>query len=114
MRTIIGLTGASGAIFGSEFLKACPGEKYLIASRWGKSVLAQETGLTLEQLAPHVKKVYSNDDLSSPFASGSNNFDALVILPCSASTLSKIACGIADSLLTRAASVALKEKRKLI
>jgi 4-hydroxy-3-polyprenylbenzoate decarboxylase len=114
MRIIIGLTGASGSIFGVEFLKRCEGEKYLITSRWGKSVLAQETKLSLEDLTPYTKKVFSNEDLSSPFASGSNAFDAMVIVPCSASTLAKIACGIADSLLTRAAAVALKERRKLI
>ena len=114
MRTIIGLTGASGSAFAVEFVKQCGGEKYLIASRWGKSVLAQECGLSLEDLAPHVRKVFSNEDLSSPLASGANPFDAMVIVPCSASTLSKIACGIADSLLTRAAAVALKETRKLI
>ena len=114
MKIIVGMTGASGSIFAEEFLKICPGEKYLIASRWGKSVLAQETGRTLENLAPYAKKIFSNDDLSSPFASGSNAFQAMVIVPCSVSTLSKIACGIADSLLTRAAAVALKERRKLI
>ena len=114
MRTLIGMTGASGALFGVEFLKICPGDKYLICSRWGKSVLAQETGLTLANLAPDAKKVFSNEDLASPLASGANDFQAMVIVPCSVSTLSKIACGISDSLMTRAASVALKEKRKLI
>jgi len=108
------MTGASGSLFGAEFLKICPGEKYLVCSRWGKSVLAQETGLTLEDLAPYSRKVFSNEDLASPLASGANDFDAMVIVPCSVSTLSKIACGISDSLMTRAASVALKEKRKLI
>ena len=114
MRIVIGITGASGSVYGVEFLKVANCEKYLIASRWGKSVLAKETGLTLEKLSAYAKKVFSDDDLSSPFASGSNVFDAMVILPCSASTLSKIACGIADSLITRAAAVALKERRKLI
>lgn len=114
MKIIVGLTGASGSIFAVEFLKICPWEKYLIASRWGKSVLAQETTLTLKNLALYTKKIFSNDDLSSPFASGSNFFDAMVVLPCSASTLSKISHGIADNLLTRTAAVALKEKRKLI
>ncbi len=114
MKIIVGMTGASGSSFGVEFMKTCPGEKYLLISRWGKSVLAQETGLTLDDLAPYAKKVFSNEDLSSPFASGANSFDAMVIVPCSASTLSKIACGIADSLMTRAAAVALKERRKLI
>lgn len=114
MRIIIGLTGASGAVFGVEFIKRCEGEKYLMLSRWGKSVLSQETKLSLEDLAPYTKKVFSNEDLSSPFASGSNGFDAMVIVPCSASTLAKIASGIADSLITRTAAVALKERRKLI
>ena len=114
MRTIIALTGASGAIFGSEFVRLCPDEKYLICSRCGKSVLAQETGLTVEDLAVDVKKVFANDDLASPFASGSNPFDAMVIVPCSISTLSKIAAGVSDSLITRAAAVALKERRKLV
>lgn len=114
MRVIVGMTGASGSLFGSEFLRQFHGEKYLICSRWGKSVLAQETGQTVEQLAPYVRKVFSNDDLSSPLASGSNPFDAMVIVPCSTSTLSKIACGMADSLITRAAAVALKERRRLI
>ncbi len=114
MKIIVGMTGASGVVFGVEFLKMCPGEKYLISSKWGKSVLAQETGLTLENLAPYARKVYSNEDISSPLASGSNQFEAMVILPCSASTLSKINCGISDSLMTRAAAVALKERRKLI
>ena len=114
MKIVIGITGASGSIFAVEFIKACSAEKYLITTKWGKSVLAQETGLTIETLAPHVKKVFSNEDISSPFASGSNPFDAMVILPCSASTLSKIAYGFGDSLITRVAGVALKEKRKLI
>lgn len=114
MKIIVGMSGASGSIFAVEFLKNCSAEKYLICSRWGKSILAQETGLTLEEIAPYAKKIFSNEDLSSPFASGSNPFDAMVIVPCSTNTLSKIACGIADTLLTRAASVALKEKRKLI
>ena len=114
MRTVIAMTGASGSEFGAELVRRAPGDKYLVCSRWGKSVLAQETGLTLEDLAPYAKKVFSNDDLSSPLASGSNPFDAMVIVPCSVSTASKIAQGIADSLITRAAAVALKERRKLI
>lgn len=114
MRVVIAMTGASGSIFGMEFVKSFPGEKYLIASRWAKSVMAQETGASLEDLAPHARRVFSNEDISSPLASGANPFDAMVVVPCSASTLSKIAGGIADSLITRAAAVALKERRKLV
>ena len=114
MKTIIALGGASGSIFGTEFVKSCPGTKYLIASKWGRIVLAQETGLSLESLSPHVKKIFPDEDLSCALASGSNASDAMVIIPCSASTLAKIACGIADSLTTRAAMVMLKERRRLI
>ena len=114
MRVVIGMTGASGAAFGVDFLRRCPGEKYLILTKWGRYVLKDETGLTEHHLAEHVKRAFSDDDLSAPFASGSTPFDALVILPCSASTMAKIACGIADTLLTRTAQVALKERRRLI
>lgn len=114
MRIVVGMTGASGAIFGVEFLRRCQAEKYLILTKWGRYVLKEETGLTEHHLAEHVKKSFSDDDLAAPFASGSNPFDALVILPCSISTMAKIACGLGDTLLTRTAQVALKERRKLI
>mgnify|MGYP001562359240 FL=1 len=114
MRVIVGMTGASGALFGVEFLRRCPGETFLILTKWGRYVLKEETGLTEHHLAEHVKRSFSDDDLSAPFASGSNPFDALVIVPCSVSTMAKIACGLGDTLLTRAAQVALKERRKLI
>lgn len=114
MRIVVGMTGASGAIFGVEFLRRCPAEKYLILTKWGRYVLTEETGLTEHHLAEHVKRSFADEDLSAPFASGSNPFDALVIIPCSISTMAKIACGLGDTLLTRAAQVALKERRTLI
>lgn len=114
MRIIVGITGASGAIFGVDFLRRCPAEKFLILTKWGRYVLKEETGLTEHHLAEHVKKSFSDDDLAAPFSSGSTPFEALVILPCSISTMAKIACGLGDTLLTRAAQVALKERRKLI
>ena len=114
MRIVVGMTGASGAIFGVDFLRRCPGEKFLILTKWGRYVLKEETGLTEHHLAEHVKKSFPDEDLAAPFSSGSNPFEALVILPCSVSTMAKIACGIADTLLTRAAAVALKERRTLI
>lgn len=114
MRIIVGITGASGAIFGVEFLRRCSAEKFLIVTKWGRYVLKEETGLTEHHLAEHVKHCFSDEDLSGPFASGSNPFDALVIVPCSVSTMAKIACGIGDTLLTRSAQVALKERRRLI
>ena len=114
MRTIVAMTGASGIIYGVDFLKRCPGEKYLVISDWGKAVLKMETGLNPEDLTQHCTKIFSNKELAAPFSSGSNPFDHLVVHPCSISTLAKIAAGIADTLITRAAEVALKERRRII
>jgi len=68
----------------------------------------------VEELGEWTKKIFNDSDLASPFASGSNHFDSMVIVPCSVSTLAKIANGIGDTLITRTAQVALKEKRRLI
>jgi 4-hydroxy-3-polyprenylbenzoate decarboxylase len=113
-RYLIGMTGASGAAYGVDFVKRCPGEKYLVLSDWARQVLHQETGLKTSDLEPHVKKVFLDNDLAAPFSSGSNRYDAYVILPCSVSTLAKIAAGIADTLITRAAAVALKERLRMV
>lgn len=114
MRTIVGITGASGVIYGVNFLRRCPDEKFLVVSKWGKRVLLEELGLKVEELSPWVKKTFNDWDLASPFSSGSNHFDAFVIIPCSVSTMGKIASGISDTLITRIAQVALKERRKLV
>src|SRR5262245_30817806 len=108
------MTGASGAVYGVDFVRRCPGEKYLALSDWARQVLGSETGLKASDLEPHVKKIFSDADLAAPFSSGSNRYDACVIVPCSVSTLAKIAAGIADTLITRAAAVALKERIRLI
>jgi 4-hydroxy-3-polyprenylbenzoate decarboxylase len=115
MRLVIGISGASGAAYAVDFLKrASVDEKFVILTRWGRHLLRTEAGVGPDDLAPFAKKIYATDDLSAPLASGSNAFDAMVILPCSVATLGKIANGISDNLLTRAAEVALKERRKLI
>lgn len=114
MRIVVGMTGASGFMFGVDFLRRAHAEKYLVLSKWGRFTLKEETGLTEHHLAEHVKKTFNDDDLAAPFSSGSTPFDALIILPCSVNTLGKIASGIGDTLLTRCAAVALKERRKLI
>ena len=69
MRVIIGMTGASGAAFGVDFLRRCDAEKYLILTKWGRYVLKDETGLTEHHLAEHVNKSFSDDDLAAPFSS---------------------------------------------
>ncbi|MGD0338688.1 MAG: UbiX family flavin prenyltransferase [Bacteroidota bacterium] len=114
MKIVVGITGSSGAVYAVEFLKRCPGDIYLVMSKWGKTVMKDEMNLTEKDLAQYVKRVFVNDDLSAPIASGSNKIDAMVIIPASTSTIGKIASGIGDSLLTRAAQVALKERYTLI
>ncbi len=115
MRVVLGISGASGAAYGVDFIKSCPAEeKLVILTRWGRSLLKSEANASPEDLAPYAKKIYATEDMSSPLASGSNPFDAMVILPCSVATLGKIANGISDTILTRAAEVALKERRRLI
>lgn len=113
-RYLIGMTGASGSIHGVDFVRRCPGEKYLVLSDWARQVLHAETGLKVSDLEPHVRRVFSDADLAAPFASGSNRYDALIVIPCSVSTLAKIAVGIADTLITRAAHVALKERMRIV
>ncbi len=114
MRILVGITGASGAAFAVDFLKRCPGERYLIVSNWGQAVLKDELGLTPADLAPWVTRTFADRDLAAPFSSGTIRHDAFVIVPCSGSTLAKVAGGIADTLITRAAAVALKERMRLV
>ena len=113
-RYLIGMTGASGTAYAVDLLRRCPGEKYLVMSDWARQVLQSETGLKPKDLEAHVTRTYPDADLSAPFSSGSVRHDALVVLPCSVSTLAKIAAGIADTLITRAAAVALKERMRMI
>jgi len=113
-RYLIGMTGASGAIHGVDFVRRCPGEKYLVMSNWARHVLKSELDLLPRDLEPHVRRIFNDDDLAAPFSSGTNRYDAFVVLPCSVSTLARIAVGIADTLITRAAAVALKERMRLV
>ncbi|MGD2247842.1 MAG: UbiX family flavin prenyltransferase [Candidatus Methanofastidiosia archaeon] len=112
MKIVIGITGASGAIYGIRLLQILKEETFLVVSQQGKKVMAHETGYTHEDL--HYDHYYHDDQLDAPLSSGSFLFDAMVVVPCSLSTVSKIATGIADTLITRCASVALKEGRTLI
>ena len=113
-RYLIAMTGASGAAYGVSFVQRCPGEKYLVMSDWARHVLASELAMKPADLEPHVRKVFRDDDLAAPFSSGSNRHDGMIVLPCSVSTLAKIATGIADTLITRAAAVTLKERMRLV
>jgi len=114
MRTVVGVTGASGAPYAVRLLETLDGEIDLIVSRDAEEVVRLETGREPAALEKLATRAFRNEDLTAPPASGSYPFDAMVIVPCSGTTLAKMAAGIADNLITRSAAVALKEKRTLI
>ena len=114
MKIVVGITGSSGAAYALDFLKKCSHRNYLIVSDWGKVLLRDELGIGEKDLKPYVVKQFSDDDLTAPPASGSNKFDAFVIIPASTSTVGKIASGIGDTLITRTAQVCMKERYRLI
>jgi flavin prenyltransferase len=114
MKIAVCITGSSGAVYALDFLKRSAAEKYLVVSKWGRVLLKDELDMVDADLAPFIRKQFSDTDLTAPLASGSNRLDAVVILPCSTSTLGKIVSGIGDTLITRAAQVALKERFPLI
>lgn len=108
------ITGASGIVYGIRLLEVLEGEKVLIITETAKRILEAETQRTVEDVVQLADIVYHENELFAPVASGSHRFDAMVICPCSESSLAKISAGIADNLVTRAAAVCLKERRKLV
>lgn len=118
MRIVVGITGASGAIYGLRLLERLgsrPGvEIHLILSRAGEKTLFLETARTVAEVRAMAHHWYPVEDVGCRLASGSYPTDAMVIAPCSIHTMSAIAQGISSNLIVRAADVALKEKRKLV
>jgi 4-hydroxy-3-polyprenylbenzoate decarboxylase len=117
MRIIVGITGASGAIFGIralEMLKALSVETHLILSKWARTTIATETDYTLEAVEALASAVYHHDNQAAQVSSGSFKTDGMIIAPCSMKTLAAIRIGFSDSLICRAADVILKERRKLV
>ena len=114
MKYVVAITGASGCMYGIRLLQNLPGEKILVISKMAERIIPQETGMSVEDVRKLADIVYEDDDLFASIASGSYRFDAMIVAPCSTSSLAKISNGLADTLITRAAAVALKESRKLI
>jgi len=116
VRVVVGLSGASGMPYALDLLEALTGvaEVHLVISQGAKRVLWEEMGLSPKDLYPLAARVYKDQDLGAPIASGSFPTRGMVVVPCSATTLAKVAYGLADTLLTRAAYVHLKEKRPLL
>ncbi len=116
-RIIIGITGASGVIYGIEILKELTKkdlETHLIISESGKENIILETDYSVRDVESMAYKVYKNDDLEASLASGSFLTSGMIVAPCTIKTLSGIANSYSDNLLVRAADVTLKEKRKLV
>ena len=118
MRVIVGISGASGSIYGLRLLHKLRAvqtvETHLICSRSGERTIFLETGKKAAEIKALAHHSYPVEDIGAPLASGSYQIDAMVVAPCSVHTMSAIAAGISSNLLIRAADVTLKERRKLI
>lgn len=116
-RLVVGMTGASGTIYGVrllEALQASPIETHLVMTPAAKQVAGLEMGKAGEEIEALADFSYANDDMAASISSGSFLTMGMVIAPCSIKTLSAIAQCRCDTLLTRAADVVLKERRKLV
>ncbi|MDF2874777.1 MAG: bsdB 1 [Sporomusa sp.] len=116
MRLAVGVTGASGAIYGYTLIKVLSNlgvEVHAIYTDMGRKVLEYECGLTMADISVHAT-VYENSDLFAALASGSFKTGGMVVVPCSMHTLGALATASGRDLLTRAADVTLKEGRRLV
>jgi len=116
MELVIGITGASGVVYGIRLLEVLNGiaETHLIVSASAKKIISIETGYELEEVYAMASHVYDNSDFTVAVSSGSVRYDGAMIVPCSMKTLGSIASGISTTLITRVADVCLKEDRKLV
>lgn len=118
MEIIVGITGATGTIYAVKLLEALKKFEHvnvhLIMSKWAQQTLITETKYDLDYINSLADAVYDNLNMGAKISSGSFLSDAMLIVPCSMKTLSSIANGYCDNLITRAADVTIKEGRKLI
>lgn len=116
-RLVVGITGASGIIYGIRTLQALRVlgvESHLVVSRAGDQTRALETDLSAEALRALADKVYAPGDIAAAISSGSFQTMGMIVAPCSVRTLSEIATGVTSGLVSRAADVCLKERRRLV
>lgn len=113
MRLVLAVTGATGARAAYLLARKSSWPVALVASEWGRKVYERECGpfRELEKLA---EVVYDNADLAAPISSGSVKTAGMVVLPCSSNTMAKVATGVADTLIARAAHCHLKEGRRMV
>ncbi len=118
MKIIIGISGASGSIFGVRLLEILREindvETHLIVSKWGQQTLEYETELSISEVRGLADYSYSQSEMGAAISSGSFLTDGMIIAPCSMRTVAAIANGISENLIHRAADVIIKEKRKLV
>jgi 4-hydroxy-3-polyprenylbenzoate decarboxylase len=116
-RLIVGITGASGAIYGVRLLRLLRStdvETHLVLSRSAKMTMNQELDIRVSEVAALADVVHQADNIGATIASGSFKTMGMVIAPCSMRSLAEIASGVTSSLVTRAADVVLKERRRLV
>src|SRR5271166_3196863 len=116
-RLIVGISGASGVIYGVrllELLRPLPVETHLVISRAAEVTLALETDLKPAIVRSRADVVHAIGDMAAPISSGSFKTIGMVVAPCSVRSMSEIASGVTTTLLTRAADVVLKERRRLV
>lgn len=116
-RIVIGISGASGVVFGIrllEILRDCGVETHLVMSRSAQLTLAYETDLKTTDIKALADVWHANSDVGASISSGSFRVDGMIVAPCSVKTLSEIATGCTGTLLARAADVMLKERRRLV
>ena len=116
-RLVIGISGASGVIYGIrllEILKSTMIETHLVLSKTAELTLAYETDRKLAAVKSLADKVYAPEDLAAAISSGSFQTMGMIVAPCSVKTLAEIATGVTTTLISRAADVTLKERRRLV
>jgi flavin prenyltransferase len=117
MRIVVAMTGATGAPLGIRLLEMLAElgiETHLILSEWARATINLETAHSVEQVRALATRAYGARDLAAGISSGSFRTDGMVVCPCSMKTLSAIRIGFSDNLITRAADVTLKERRRLV
>jgi flavin prenyltransferase len=117
LRLVVGISGASGVIYGLrtlEILHSMKIETHVVLSQWGEKNIEIETDKTIEYVRSLATALYGNDSLAAPISSGSFIHSGMIIVPCSMKTLASIANGYDETLISRAAGVTLKESRLLV
>ena len=117
MRLVVAITGGSGVIYAIKTLEVLQNlkiETHLIVSRWGERNINIETDKTFDYVKSLATTYYNNDNMAAATSSGSFKYDGMLIVPCSMKTLSSVANGYEDNLISRSAGVCIKESRRLV